>query len=191
MRGGARQLVEIAQRDRAPRTVRIDGLDARTEHAHGHRHVTGVGRDAGLTDADDCQLPAVAAKGRAAAAGLALVAGLVGVVEIRAAGALEQVATRGSLVPQLPGSTRDDRAGEHAVVAPNALVCGQVGVAYQRSDAQPSVRGGFNLVEAEAVYVDEMLWRFDLELHQVEQVGASRDEFGVRVARRRSRCFGG
>src|SRR6202043_3567841 len=108
-----------------------------------------------------------------------------------AASALEQVATRGSLVAKLPGSTRDDRAGEHAVVAANALVGRQVGVAYQRSDAQPAVRGGFNLVEAEAVDIDEMLWRFDLELHQVEQVGAARDEFCIRVAGRRSRCFSG
>ena len=42
---------------------------------------------------------------------------------------------------------------------------------------------GFDLVEREAVHVDQMRRRLDLQLHQVEQVGAAGDELGARDAR--------
>ena len=42
---------------------------------------------------------------------------------------------------------------------------------------------GFDLVERKTIHVNQMGRRFDLELHQVEQVGAARDELGTRDAR--------
>jgi hypothetical protein len=83
---------------------------------------------------------------RAAAARLALVAGLVGVVEVRAAGALQQVAGGGRLVAQLARGTGQQRARQHAVVAPHASFGGQVGVAHQRADAQAAVGRGLDAV---------------------------------------------
>ena len=84
---------------------------------------------------------------RAAAAGLALVAGLVGVVEVRAARALQQVAGGRRLVAQLARGAGEQRARQHAVVAPHALVGGEIGVAHQRADAQPALRRRLDLVE--------------------------------------------
>ena len=154
------------------------------ERPHGDRHVAGMRGDAGVARADDGVLPAEAADGRAAAARLPLVAGLVGVVEIGAARALQQVAGRGRLVAQLAGGAGDQRAREHAVVAPHALVGGEIGVAHQRADAQAALRRRLDLVEAKAVHIDQVRRRLDLELHQVEQVGAAGDELraGVRAA---------
>ena len=92
-------------------------------------------------------LPAEAADRRAAAAGLAFVAGLVGVVEIGAARALQQVAGGRRLVAQLAGGAGQQRARQHAVVAPHARVGGEIGVAHQRADAQAAVRRRLDLVE--------------------------------------------
>ena len=82
-------------------------------------------------------LAAEPADRRAAAAGLAFVARLVGVVEIRAACALKQIARGRRLVAQLARGAREQRARQHAVVAPHARIGGQIGVAHQRADAQP------------------------------------------------------
>ena len=47
------------------------------------------------------------------------------------------------------------------------------------------------LSSAEAIDVDEMRRRLDLELHEIEQVGAAGDELGAGDARRGGRGFGG
>src|SRR5207244_3338348 len=44
------------------------------------------------------------------------------------------------------------------------------------ADAQPAIGRGRDLVECEAVDVDQVRRRLDVELHQVEQVGAAGDE---------------
>ena len=114
-----------------------------------------------------------------------LLHGLVGVVEIGAARALKQIAGRRRLVAQLAGRAGEQsRASSTRIVAPHALVGRKIGVAHQRADAQPAVRRGLDLVEAKAVDVDQMRRRLDLELHQVEQVGAARDELRARRALR-------
>ena len=74
----------------------------------------------------------------AAAAGLAFVARLVGVVEIGTSRALEQVAGGCRLIAQLAGGARKQRAREQAIVAPHARIGGKIGVAHQRADAQPA-----------------------------------------------------
>jgi hypothetical protein len=115
-------------------------------------------------------------------ASLPPVAGLVGVVEIGAARALEQIAGRGGAVAQLHGGAGQQRARQHRVILPHALVRGQVGVAHQRADAQAALRRGLDLVQRQAVHVDQMLRRFDLQLHQVQQIGAAGDEAAARRA---------
>ena len=150
-----------------------------------------MGRDAGLAHAHHRMLAAEAADGRAAAAGLAFVAGLVGVVEIGATGALEQVARGRRLVAQLARGAREQRAREQAIVAPHAGIGGEIGVAHQRADAQPSLGGRFDLVERQPVDVDQMRWCLDLELHQVEQVGAAGNELGTLDASGCRRSLGG
>ena len=179
----AGQPVEVGDRNATRVAVRPRRLDRRVEHAHRHRHVARMGGDAGLAAADHGVLAAVAADRRAAAARDALVARLVGVVEVGAARALQQVARGRRHVAQLAGGAGQQRAREHAVVAPDARIGGEIGVADQRADAQAAVRRRLDLVEAEAVDVDQVRRRLDLELHQIEQVGAAGDELRARRAR--------
>ena len=90
--------------------------------------------------------------------------------------------------PEAPASSARD---EHAVVAAHARIGGEIGVAHQRADPQPAFRRRLDLVEAEIVHVDQVRRRLDLQLHQVEQVGAAGDELGALDARRRGGGFGG
>src|SRR2546421_471760 len=64
-----------------------------------------------------------------------------------------------------------------STVASSALGGGKVGVAHQRANPQSALRCGFDLVQCEAVDVDQMRRRLDLEFHQVEQIGAAGNEF--------------
>ena len=89
-----------------------------------------------------------------------------------------------------PDGAGDQRAREHAVVAPHALIRGEIRVAHQRADAQAAVGRRLDLVERQPVHVDEVRGRLDLELHQVEQVGSAGDELGAGDARRGRRGFG-
>ena len=116
---------------------------------------------------------------RAAGAGLPFVAGLGRVVEVIAAGPLQQVAGRGRLVAQLARGAGQQRAAQHARSAPHARVGREVAVAHQRADAQAAVGGVLDPVERQTVDVDEVCGRLDLDLHQVEQVGAAGEEFGA------------
>jgi hypothetical protein len=120
MRRVARQAVEVGDRDHARGAGRIHRLDA-VASSSCMATAMSLGCVA-MQDrwADDGMLAGVAADGRAAAARLALVAGLVGVVEVGAAGALQQVAGGGRLVAQLAGGARQQRARQHRVVAPHA-----------------------------------------------------------------------
>ena len=147
--------------------------------------------DAGVARADHRVLPAEPADGGTAAAGLPFVARLVGVVEIRAAGALQEIARGRRLVAKLSRGPREQRAGEQAIVAPHARVGGKVGIAHQRADAQASLGSGLDPVERKPVDIDQMAGRFDLQLHQVEQVGAAGDEPGVGGARGGRHRLGG
>ena len=138
------------------------------------------------------------ANGRATAAGLAFVAGHIGVVEIGATCALEQVARSRRLVAQLARGARDQRAREQGIVAAYTRIRREIGVAHQRADAQAAVRCRLDLVEGEAVHINQMGRRFNLELHEIEQVGATRNEFGTlglrgrrHGVRRRARPFVG
>ena len=134
--------------------------------------------------------PAEPADRRAAAAGIAFVARLIGVVEIRAARPLQQIAGGRRLVAQLAGSAGKERAREQAVVAAHPLIGGKVGIPHQRADPQAAFGGRFDLVELEPVDVNEVCRRLDFELHQVEKIGAAGNEFGAGNACGGRRSFG-
>src|SRR5690606_10496989 len=96
----AGQAVQL--RDRYPR------LAPRAEHDHGgvqggqrYGHVGGVGGDARVGGAEDRVVAGGSAERRAAAARGALVAGGGGVLEVDAAGALQQVPAGGGGIAQL------------------------------------------------------------------------------------------
>ena len=81
--------------------------------------------------------------------------------------------------PEAPASSARDR---HGIVAPYARIGGEIGVAHERADTQPSLGRRFDLVERQPVDVDQVRRGLDLELHQVEQVGAACNELGARDA---------
>jgi hypothetical protein len=190
MWGGTRQAIKIGDRDHARGSVGAHRFNAGVEQLHGHRHVARVGCYAGLALADDRVAACIAADGRAAAARIAFVAGLVGIVEIRAAGALQQVAGSGRLVAQLGRGACHESARKHRVVAPYPHVGGQIGIAHQGADAQSAIRCRLDLVQAQAVDVDQVRRRLDLEFHEVEQVGAAGDEARAWYFHDRCRGFG-
>ena len=179
----AGQPVEVGHRDRPRRPLRVHRLHRRVKHPQRHRHVAGKRRDARVGRADHRQLARIAADRGAARPWLALVAGHVGVVEIRAAGALKDVAGGAGLVAQLAAGARQDRTGQHAIVAPHAAVRRQRRIREICPDAEATVAGGLDPVELQVLDIDEVGRRLDLQLHQVEQVGAASDELGARPCR--------
>ena len=112
------------------------------ERGERHAHVGGMRRDAGLAGAEDRVDAVEAVDRRAAAAGLALVAGRRRVVEVGAARALQQVAAGRRHVAQLLRGARQDRARQQRIALLDQRVVGEVGVRHERADAQAAV-GGF------------------------------------------------
>ena len=64
---------------------------------------------------------------------------------------------------------------------------GEVRVPDRRTDLQPAAGRRFDLVEAEAIDVDQLRGRFDVQLHQIDQRRAAGDESDVRALLRRLR----
>lgn len=65
----------------------------------------------------------------------------------------------------------------------------EIRVTYQRTDPQPAFRGRLDLVQLEIIDIDQMCRRFDVQLHQIEQVGAARDELRSGLFSRRGRSL--
>ncbi len=118
-----------------------------------------------------------------AGAGVALVARLGDVIEVIAARPLQQIAAGGGLVAQLGAGARQQGAAQYAVALAHAGVGREIAVANQRADTQAASGSLFDLVERQPVDVDEFRWRLDLELHQVEQIGAAGDDPGAGLGR--------
>ncbi len=125
------------------------------------------------------------AKRRAARARVALVARLRHIVEVIAARPLKQIAARGGLVSQLRAGPCQQRPAEDPVALPHALVRRQIAVPHHRADPQAPFRGILDLVQRETVDIDEMVRRLDLQLHQIEQIRSTRNEFGAGFGRGR------
>ena len=65
---------------------------------------------------------------------------------------------------------------QHRIALAHALVGGDVGVADQGADAQAAIGRLLDLAQRQAADVDQVRRLLDVELHQVEQVGAAGDE---------------
>jgi hypothetical protein len=64
----------------------------------------------------------------------------------------------------------------------------EIGVADKRADPKPALGRSFDLVEAKTIHVDKVCRCFDLELHEIEQIGPPGDELGSGSLRRFG-CF--
>jgi hypothetical protein len=81
----------------------------------------------------------------------------------------------------LAGGARNDCSGQNAIVTPYTKVACKCGIPNQSADAQSALRGWLDLVQTKILKVDKMAGRFDLQLHQIEEVGAASDKFGARL----------
>ncbi|MNL27327.1 hypothetical protein D3C87_1489120 [compost metagenome] len=175
------QAMQVNNRNGARPPVGTYGFHRRVEHSHRNRHIARMGGDAGLADTKQTQRSAGATNSRTAAARCALVAGLVGVVEVRTAGALQQIAGRRGAVAQLPRGAGQQGARQHAVVPAYAHVGRQISVAHQGADAQAPFGRRLDLVQRQAIDIDEVRGCLDLQLHQIQQIGAACNEAGLRM----------
>src|SRR5258706_3471462 len=74
-----------------------------------------------------------------------LVARRSGVVEVRAARTLQEIATDRCLVPKLARGARQERFRQHAVPCSHQGIAGDLGVCCKRSDPQAAVWQVFDL----------------------------------------------
>src|SRR3546814_12834021 len=125
--------------------------------------------DTGIASTHYCQIPAETANRCAAASGLALVARLVRVIEIRAACPLEKIARRGRPVTKLAGCSGEERARKQGIVTPDALVRCQIAIADQCPDPEAAIGRVFDFFKIQPVDIDPVRWRFDLQLNEVQQ----------------------
>ena len=125
-----------------------------------------------------------------AAPGFSLIAGQVRVVEIRTAGALKQVAGSGRFVAELTRGASQQRTRQQAIVAPHPRIRSERGIAHQCANSQAAIGRAFDLVEAKTINVNQMCRGLDPEFHQIEQICATRDEFGAIVAAHRRGSVG-
>ena len=156
LRRVAGQKMKVADRNRAL-ALRPLHVDRRFQRRHRHAHVRRVGRDAVFARAQDGERAVAAGDRRAAGAGLALVARHRGVAEVHAARALQQVAGGRRHVAKLRRRAAEDRLRQHRVVSLHGRVVGEIGIANRGADLQPAVGRRFDLVERQAVDVDQPL----------------------------------
>ena len=106
--------------------------------------------DAGVAGAQHGVDAVEALQRRAAAARRAFVAGLGGVVEVIAAGPLQEIAGGSRLIAQLPGGAIQQRPGEHRITLAHPPVGREVGIGDGRANAQPALFGIGDLHERQA-----------------------------------------
>src|SRR3546814_9233566 len=112
--------------------------------------------DTGIASTHYRQIPVETANRCAAASGLALVARLVRVIEIRAACPLEKIARRGRPVTKLAGCSGEERARKQGIVTPDALVRCQIAIADQCPDPEAAIGRVFDFVKIQPVDIDQV-----------------------------------
>lgn len=103
---------------------------------------------------------------------------------------MKQIAGGRRPVAQLSRCPREQGARQKSVITADPFVCGKIRIADQGADTQTPFPRGFDPVQTQSVDIDEMCRRLDLQLHEVQEIGAAGDEFraicGGRGPRRRS-----
>ena len=141
----AGEAVEVCQRNR-PLSRGSEGADQRVERNQRHGQIGRMRRDARRRGAEDRQVAVVALRRWAARPALALVAGPGDVLEVDAAGALQQIAPDCGDIAWLAGGAREQGLCQNGVACPDRRIGSEVGVADQRADAHAPVRQRVDLV---------------------------------------------
>src|SRR5262249_59064687 len=112
---------------------------------------------------------------------LAFVAGRRCVVEVRAAGGVDEGATRRFHITKLLRGDGHDGGGENRIALLHYWVIGEIGVTYERPDTQATGRRVLDLLQRQPRDVDHLRRPFDIHLHQIDQISTAGDEFRVWV----------
>ena len=113
--------------------------------------------------------------------GCALVARRHRVVEVKAPRALHEIAPGRCHVAQLLRRAGQDRAREQRISLFDQRVVGEVGVRHQRPDEKAAVQSLLDVLQRQLRDVDQPGRVLDIVLHQVDQIGAARDELRGRI----------
>ena len=172
LRRVAGQTIKRLERDLAPAGPALD-LDDGVERDQRHAEIRRVRGDAGLAPAEHSVKTVLAMAGIATRARFAFVAGACGIVEISAAGSLQQIAADGRGIAKLGGCAGQQRLGHRRIGLRKVRIVREVGIADQRADADAAIGQMFDTVEpGQPREVDETVRAGDAALHQVEQIGA-------------------
>ena len=120
---------------------------------------------------------------RALVAAVAARRACVGLAEVRAARALQQVAAGGRHVAELRRCAGKERLRQYCVGFLHIRIPGEIRVAHHGADAEAAIGQLLDLVEREQVDIDQGLRRLHIQLHQVDQRGAAGDELRLPRAR--------
>ena len=164
LRRGARQQEKSVNRH-LPLALRALHHDHRLQRRQRHIHVRRIGGDAVIAGAENGQMAVGALDRGATAARLALVARHIRIAEVSAAGALQQGAAGAGHIAQLRRRAREQRLGQHRVIALHNWMMGEVAVAHERTNLQPSIGQRLHLAQRQMVDVDHLLRAFDVEFH--------------------------
>jgi len=85
-------------------------------------------------------------------------------------------------VAQLLRSTGHDRARKDRIALRDEWIVCKIAVAHERADDEAAARCGFDLLQRQTGDVDNLGRALDIHLHQIDQIGAARDELCARVA---------
>src|SRR3984893_44183 len=125
VRAAAWQKMKITDGDRSC-TLGSLHMDRRLQCNHRHTHVRGVGRDAMFAGAKHGKHAVAASDGRAARAGLALVARHRGVAEVHASCSLKQVARSRRHIAKLCRCAGENRLRENGIISLHHWMVGEI-----------------------------------------------------------------
>ena len=183
----AGQGVEILDRNGARFASRRDRLDRGVQHPHRHRHVRRMGRAIQASDVPiTARLRVKPPIAEQPAPGSRLLQGLGRVVKIGAAHPVQQPAPAVVALfqswPRGSAGTPAESTRHSRDVRAYRLPGGVFRAGAHRSSVR---RRHTSIVSSpRPVHIDKMRGHFDLQLHQVQQIGAARNEFRVGVFRK-------
>jgi len=149
----ARQSVEGGKGDRTFAVGPAHPHDG-VERRQGHRHIRGMGRDAGGGGAQDGEIAVVALARWAPSPRRPFIAGQGNILEVDATSPLQEVPSGRGEVAQLPGGAGEQRLREQGETRPDDPIGGEVAVPCRRADSRASIGQRLDPVVGQVGHVD-------------------------------------
>jgi len=97
---------------------------------------------------------------------------------------MQKIAAGGREIAQLRTCAGKQGLAQNRVTRGDERVLGQIRISDQSADSNPAlVRQFFHLGERQAIDINETIRRFHAHFHQVNQVGAAANKFGLWIRR--------